>query len=235
MSGPSPDDVFNVEELAQRVIALTLARMIGTKEIDPLKINSKKKFHQLIDQLGRSEDNAFEFHINHLPERINSIRITLESGDPQSAIVLLHTLIESEVNTVTRLFLRVRGFTNTQIKTAIAGIDLKSKIDVLLPVLGVQVNARIHQLTTESQRIRNAIVHFKANPTFTSDVGEVAGDHEASELKALEFFSRNSIVAIERDLGRFVDDCGSQCPEIQTAYALLERHRAKPIPSGIRK
>ncbi len=224
MSGQSQDDMFVEKELAQRVIALTLARMIGTKEIDPSKIKSKKKFHQLIDQLGRTENTPFEIHINRIPERINSIRITLESGDPQSAIVLLHTLIESEVNTVVRLFLRVRGFSNTTITTAIAGIDLKSKVDVLLPVLGIQVSSRIHQLTSESQRIRNAIVHFKATPTLFSDVHEVAGDHEVSKLKASEFFSRNTILSIERDLGRFVDDCASQCPEIQAAHALLERY-----------
>ncbi len=224
MSEQSPGDVFDVKELAQRVIALTLARMIGNKEIDPSKIKSKKKFHQLIDQLGRAEDTAFEIHINHMPGRINSIRITLESGDPQSAIVLLHTLIESEVNTVVRLFLRVRGFSNSAITTAIAGMDLKSKLDVLLPVLGIQVSARIRQLTSESQRIRNSIVHFKATPTLTSDLVDVAGDHEISELKASEFFSRNTVVAIEKELGRFVDDCGSQCPEIRAAHALLDRY-----------
>ena len=157
-----------------------------------------------------------------MPERINSIRITLESGDPQSAIVLLHTLIESEVNTVARIFLRIRGFSNTKITTAIAGIDLKSKVDVLLPVLGIKVNDRIRQLTSESQRIRNAIVHFKATPTICSNVDEFAGDYEVSKLKASEFFSRNTIASIERDLGRFVDDCASQCPEIQAARALIE-------------
>lgn len=220
------DDEHDQQELAQRVIAITLARMIGIKEIDPSKIKSKKKFRQVIDQLGRTKDNAFEIHINHLPERINSIRVTLESGDPQSAIVLLHTLIESEINTVVRLFLRVRGFSNAAITTAIAGIDLKSKLDVLLPVLGIEVSARIRQLASESQKIRNAIVHFKAGPTLTSDLGDIAGDHEASQIRASEFFGRNTVAAIEKELEWFVDGCGSQCPEIRAAHALFQRFSA---------
>lgn len=224
MSERSPeDDELDEKELAQKLILLTLARMIGTKEVEPSKIKSKRKFRQVIEQLGTTKHNAFEIHINHLPERINSIRVTLESGDPQSAIVLLHTLIESEVNTVVRLFLRVRGFSHATITAAIAGIDLKSKLDVLLPVLGVEVSDRIRQLTSESQKIRNAIVHFKASPTLTSDSGDIAGDHEASKIKSSEFFGRNTAAAIEKALRGFVDECASQCPDICAARELFQR------------
>ena len=203
--------------------ALVVARLIGTKQIDPAKIRSKKKFLALIDRLGRTDEYAFEFHIDHLAQRLNTIRLSLENGDPQSAVVLLHTLIESEVNTVLRLYLRVRGFSNSAITTAIGGIDLKSKLDVMLPVLGVQPSARIHQLASESHRIRNAIVHFKATPTLVTDEDTHDGDHDASELKAKEFFRRNTISSISKELEPFVDVCASRCPELIAAHALLER------------
>lgn len=211
---------------ARNLVALVFARLIGTNQINPSKVRSKKKFRNLINQLGRTDDYAFEIQIDHVAQKINSIHICLESGDPQSAVVLLHTLIESEVNTVVRLVLRIRGFSHSAITEAIGGVDLKSKLDVLLPLLGVPPSARIRQLALESQRIRNAVVHFKANPILATDAGERSGDHDVTMEKATEFFRRNTIAAIRKELEPFVNVCASQCPELQAAHALLQRFEA---------
>ncbi|MCE1239097.1 MAG: hypothetical protein LWW83_04115 [Azonexaceae bacterium] len=210
----------------RNLAALVIARLIGTKQINPSKVRSKKKFRELINQLGRTDDWAFEIHIDHVAQKINSIHICTENGDSQSAVVLLHTLIEREVNTVVRLFLRIRGFSHTAITESIGGVDLKSKLDVLLPLIGVQPSARIRQLAFESQRIRNALVHFKANPIIATDLGERKGDHDVTQEKATEFFRRNTISAIRKELEPFVDICASQCPELQAAHTLIERFKS---------
>lgn len=208
---------------ARSVAALVIARQIFARQLNPSRLRSKKQFRELISRLGREDDSPFEIHIDHVAARVDSIRHCLEHGDPQSAIVLLHTLIESEANTAVRLLLRIRGFSHSAITEAIGGTDLKSKLDVLFPLLGVQLSPRFRQLAYESQRVRNAVVHFKGKPSLFTDAGNHRGDHEITLEKAKEFFDRNSISAIRGELEPFVDKCGTQCPELQAAHKLLNR------------
>lgn len=211
---------------AKGMAALVIARLIGTGAIIPNEIRSKKRFSELISKLGRNSDYAFEIHIDHTEERIKSIQLCLENVDPQSAILLLHTLIEGEINTAVRVLLRIRGYTNQKITETIQGVDLKSKLEVLLPLLGVQPSPLVCQIRSETQNIRNRIVHFKAIPTIATDDGENNGDHDVTLEKAKNFFRSHSIESIKKDLTKFVDVCVSQAPEIQAAYALLQRFSA---------
>jgi hypothetical protein len=121
------------------------------------------------------------------------------------------------------VLLRVRGFTNGEITDAIKGVDLKSKLDVLLPLLDVRPSLNVRQLRAASQSIRNSIVHFKATPSISTNEGDSYGDHEQLMQKAEDFFRSHPIKNIRSDLASFVDICASQCPEIQAAYRLLER------------
>lgn len=223
-----PTEEIDAEFLgrARAMAVLVIARLIGAGKIIPSRIRSKKKFRELTNQLGRSSDYAFEIHIDYTEERINSIKICLESGDPQSAILLLHTLIESETNTAVRILLRISGYSNSEITDAIKGIDLKSKLDVLLPLLGVQPSREIRQLRSESQNIRNSIVHFKATPIISTDDEEQIGDHDIIFDKANNFFRSHSIESIQSELSRFLNVCVSQSPELKAAHALLQRFSA---------
>lgn len=212
--------------IARSLAALIIARMISTGELDPSRIRSRRKLLAVLDKLGRTSDSAFEIHVEHLPKRINSIRLAMEADDPQSAVVLLHTLVEGEINTAVRLLLRIRGFSHSAITEAIGGTDLKSKLDVLLPLLGAQPSARIRQLAFESQGVRNAIVHFKAKPMLAYDSVTHEGDHAVSVAKAAEFLGRNPIESISKELEPFVEVCAAKCPEFQRAHKLLERYLA---------
>lgn len=208
---------------ARSVAALVIARLIFTQQLNPSKLRSKKQFRELIGRIGRGDDSAFEIHVDHVAPRVDSIQHCLERDDPQSAIVLLHTLIESEANTAVRILLRVRGFSHSLITEAIGGTDLKTKLDILLPLLGVQLSQRFRQLAFESQRVRNAIVHFKGKPTLLTDAGNQRGDHDMTVEKANEFFARNCISAIRKELEPFVDECAAQCSELQAAHKLFNR------------
>jgi hypothetical protein len=207
------------------VVVLTIARMIRAKKIDPSKLKSNKKLVSIVDQLGRTNDNAFEIHTNRIPEKIATIRACVDGSDPESAVILLYTLIEGEVNTVIRILLRIHGYSHSAITNAIRGIDFKSKLDIVLPLMGVDLSPRIRQLALESQAIRNASVHFKALPTSWSDSGNREGDYDTILDKAMEFLGRNSIDSIEIVLAPFVDACISQCQEVQLAFDLLHRFK----------
>ena len=213
-------------ERAKIMAALVIARLIGAGKVVPSKIRSKKKFHEIVSQLGRNPDYAFEIHIDHTEDRIKSIRTCLEGGDQLSAILLLHTLIESEANTAVQILLRIRGYSNSATTDAIKGIDLKSKLEVLLPLLGAQPNRVICQLRSESQTIRNSIVHFKAAPIISTDDGEKSGDHDITLDKAKNFFRSHSIESIQYELSQFLNFCVSQSPELKAALALVQKFTA---------
>lgn len=124
--------------------------------------------------------------------------------------------------------LRIRGLSHSSISDALRGVDLKSKLDVILPLLGISTQACVRQLALESQGVRSASVHFKAHPEVWTDNDTRKGDHDTVRTKAKEFLNRNSVDDIERLLASFVYRCLSQCPEFREACELLRRFRPKP-------
>lgn len=225
MTEQSPIDDIDAMSIShfKGVVALVIARLIRTKQIIPSKIRSKRRFLDLWEKIGRSDDYAFEVHIDHSENRLNSIQLCLENDDPVSAVLLLHSLIESEVNTTVRVLLRLRGFSNSEITDTIKGVDLKSKLEVLLPLLDIRPSHNVRQLRSASQNIRNSIVHFKALPLIATNEGERKGDHDVLMEKAADFFRSHPMKVIRKDLSSFLDTCVSQCPEIQSAHRLLRR------------
>lgn len=208
-------------EMVMRIAVLALARMIGTKRLDPSTIASGEALFPFLDKLGRTDEDAFEVHIDRAPKKLKSIKACIQRKDSESAVVLLFTLIEGEINTVLRILLSIRGYSRSAIDEALRGTTLKSKFDLLLPLLGVSPPPRVRQLAIEAQTTRNAAVHYKASPSVFTDIGEKNGDHDSVSKKADEFLAKNSIDQIEEDIGRFVEGCVSQCSFVQQANKLL--------------
>lgn len=205
--------------------AFTLARMIACKKLDPTSIGNVEDLATLIKKLGRTKDDAFEIHLDRLPTKISIIRACLAQEDYESAVLLLFTAIEGEVNTALRMLLRIRGFSHGTISDVIRGTDFKAKLDVLLPLLGAKVPPRLRQFSRQSQTIRNLVVHFRANPARWSDEATSDGDYDSNQQQAKDFFKNNPLSRLGRDLSRFVDECVSSLPEVQDAIELLHRFR----------
>lgn len=163
-------------------------------------------------------------HIDRLPKKLALVRECLRMEEYESAVVLLFTAVEAEVNLIVRIGLRVKGFSNAQATESIQGIDFKSKINVLLPLLGVDISPRLKQIARQSQIIRNLEVHFKANPIVI--YGDVSndGDHHRIKADAQRFFATNSIDRLERDLLVFSDEAIFSIPSVQQAIVLSAQH-----------
>lgn len=204
---------------------LTLARRIAAKKLDPASITTIEDLAALIKSTWRTTDEPVELHIDRLPKKFAVIRECLAQNEFESAVLLLFTAVEGEVNTALRMLLRIRGFSNGAITDAIRGVDFKSKLDVLLPLLGVNAPPRLRQFARQSQAIRNLVVHFRANPEQWCDDTAQMGDYKANQQQAKNFFENNPPVRLERDLSRFVGKCVSSLPEVQDAIELLHRFR----------
>ncbi|HET7370908.1 MAG TPA: hypothetical protein VFK45_08725 [Gammaproteobacteria bacterium] len=210
-------------DMAMRVAALTLARLISEKKLDPSAIGSKEDLLPILRSLGTTREDAFEIHIEQVPKKLQSIRGCIANDDPESAVVLLYTAVEGEVNTAIRILLRIQGYSQSKITTSLQGTDFRSKIDLVLPLLGTRLSPRLRQVALESQAIRNLAVHFKAAPALWSDSESKAGDHDRIYKKAAEFLGRNPIDKFEDELVGLVGACLSHNTELRAAHDLLQR------------
>ena len=213
-------DTDNVD-LARRIIVLTLARMIYEGNVIPEEIKTKGEMASILETLGSTHDHALEIHIDEVEQSINLVRHTLDQGMHRSAIVLLFTLLEGEINCVVRVLLRIRGYTHNAISDALKGTDFHTKINVLLPLLGVEMAQHLRQVAQQCKTIRNLIVHNKATPDLLTDSGDTSGDYEITQLRARQFFEKHHLEQVEKGIRAFVNGSVSSIPEVQTAWSLL--------------
>lgn len=204
---------------------VAIARLIFNKKINLDEIKNTTDFKAIIDTLGLTKDDALEVYINRFLEKFSIIRECLAQKEYESAILLLYTVIEGEINTALRIILRIHNFSHAAITDTIRGVDFKSKINVLFPLLGINLKDRFHQFSRESQQIRNLVVHFHANPEIWTDVeNNDSCSYTKNQEKAKEFFQKNPIDRLEKDISIFVSECVFSLPEVQAASELFHRY-----------
>lgn len=209
------------------VFSLPLAKMINAGEIDPETITPSEVI-SLTQTLGTKQDNALELYIDKIPNEITLIRHCLETGAKRSAIVLLFTLLEGEINALTRMHLSIRGFKSKAITNALQGINFEAKFNILLPLLGVSVPERIRNMAIQCKGIRNPIVHNKASPKQFSDSHEKESDYDNADNRADKFFIDNPVDRIEHDLRNFISEGINENPDYQLAVELLSKVCGEP-------
>src|SRR5665647_2754249 len=99
--------VYKVEgrEIIYKLIILPLAQMIFAGELNPVTA-TRDEFYNALQDLGMNHENAVEAYLTHLPEEMALVHHCVEQSQPRAAIVLLFTLLESELNTLVRVHLR---------------------------------------------------------------------------------------------------------------------------------
>lgn len=224
----STDNVIEFVSRAERsqmlfaAVILPLARMIYSGQLNPEKI-SRDRFFEVLGGLGKSHDDAFEFLVTRADEEMRLVAHCLSEAQAKSAVVLLFTLIEGEVNTLIRTLLRIRGLSSGTITDALRGTDFDTKLDVLLPLLEVTVPERLRNAALQCKAVRNLVVHNKAAPALMSDAGNRQSDWEAARDRADKFFAENPIERLAQDITSFVDSGLAEDASIQWGQHLFER------------
>ena len=216
-------------DMAKRVMVLVLARKIYAGDIKPDEITSAEQFILVIQQLGRAHEDAFEFNVDDIESDVQLIRHCIEQEKYHSAIVLLFTLLEREINTIIRTLLRIRGMSHGTISDALKGTDFATKLDVLLLLLEAEPPPRFRQVALQCKTIRNLVVHNKATPSMFADVGNRQSDHEVATTRAREFFGLHNIGKIEADIRDYFDSSVGLSTEVQQAWALLDRFQPTQV------
>lgn len=208
--------------LLHSVMIFPLARMVFAGQFNPETI-TEEELNAVILQLGLNRENAFEMYLETLPREMALIRHCVEQGHSRSAIVLLFTLFESELNTVVRIHLRIRNYSLNAISSALKGTDLDTKMEILLPLLGVQIGERLRNTALQCKTIRNLIVHNKAVPSLWAIGNDLKSDDEVAEERAIKFFSENPLTRIESDISEFVETANSSSSAIRAASSLIRK------------
>jgi hypothetical protein len=203
-------------------VMLPLARMIHSGQINPETI-TRDGFFDALRKLGQSHENAFEILVTQVEEEMRLVAHCVSEGEAKSGVVLLFTLIEGEVNALVRTLMRIRGFTAGAITDALRGTDFDTKVDVLLPLLGVTVPDRLRNIALQCKAVRNLVVHNKASPALMSEMGTKPSDIETASERAERFFAENPIERLRADLTAFVDTGIAEDEAFQWGQHLFER------------
>lgn len=204
-------------------IILPLATMIHAGKIDPESV-TRDEFFAALGELGRKDQDSFEVHVTRVEEEMHLVTHCVTEGEEKSGVVLLFTLLESEVNSLLRIHLRVRGFSSNSITDALRGIDFEAKLDIMLPLLDVTLPERVRNAALQCKSIRNLVVHNKATPVLMADDGTKQSDEEVASSRARRFFVENPLARLQRDLQEFVDTAISGSVAVQWGAYLFEKY-----------
>lgn len=209
-------------EWAKGLATIYLARKIYLKEVNPAKLTSATRLREVFQTIGKDAYSAVEIHVTRVPNFFSAIRQCVSIEEYESAVVLLFTCVEGEVNVMCQILLRIRGYSRNEISETIQGTDFKTKLHVLLPLLGIEVSPRVKQYSRAAQIIRNQVVHFKGTPSSHHDSADEVGDFEKIKKMAKQFFSQNPLQRLEADTSELAESV-SMSPEIQRAARILHK------------
>jgi hypothetical protein len=209
-----------------RITALSMVRMHNVGEIDLYQIETHDHLQAVLEQVGLDDKNPFEIYVTSERSRLESAKLCLKSGDPESALVIVSSFIESEINTLIRLALRLRNFSHGVISDSLKGTDLRTKMNVIIPLLQIKMSERQKQIAIEQNKVRNIILHFKATPNISHDEGTSESDFDKVKNQVEAFFIRHPVDSIEECFSLFVDYAISEQPHVLYAYQLFERINA---------
>lgn len=202
---------------------IPIARMIASGELDPTSV-TREHFWRLLLSMGENQTNPFEFYPEQIRDEISLVQHCLESAAPRHAIVVLFTLLEAEINTIIRLHLTIRGFSESAILAGLKGTDIGAKINLLLPLLAVPVTDRFRNAVLQARSIRNVATHNKAAPYLMDMSKQRMSQSEAADERARQFFEENPLDRIERDVEDFSEHALRAMPALESAIELFAEH-----------
>lgn len=135
-----------LRELVMCAAVLPLARKLYLERLTARQVKSRKRFYELVDDLGKGNDAPFEVHLDRITEDAKIIGDCIAGDAYSSAIVLLFTLFETQLNATIRIALRIYGYSNSEITGALQGTDFMTKVDVLAPLLGAHMSQKLRDI-----------------------------------------------------------------------------------------
>lgn len=223
MGKKSASQNVGTDQLMKRALVLPIAKRIAAGTLVANEVQTVEEYTVLIESLGKSADDPFEMYMDRTAEQIEMVKLCLKNKAPESAAVLLFTLIEAEINQAIRFVMGVRGYDHNAISEALKDMNVKTKLSIILPLLDVTVEDRLKFTLLELTSLRNSIIHCKSLPMMDYDAGSKGDDYSINKSKAEKLFERTNLSTIANDLDNLHLAAVKACPSIEEAIGLVER------------
>lgn len=170
--------------------------------------------------LSKGDSEDLEIHSNPLEMHRSSILASLDNEEYLSAATLISISLEADVNGFMRIGCASKGYSNKKITQFISDVSLKTKIDLVFPLLGVGFPERYRNAIFEYIPFRNSTVHEKSIPELLTNGGEKESSIDKNTKRAKEIISSypyEKILVLSNDLSNRLYDI----PELKRGAELL--------------
>lgn len=214
------DDIKgNLEDFVTSSLVIPLARRIHEEGFSSEQELTLEELQSLVESL-----NPEYYLLSSV--KLEEVELCLTSGYFMAAAILLHSIIESEVNQVIRLLLYVRGFSHGEI-TSLQYTNIAPKINVILPLLNNPLPEQIKRWIKKLKDIRNLGTHDKGLPVKGFDIKDTNLEHTK---RAKKLFDEIKIEDLREGFDKFRYGIFLASPEIRRASEIANNAKIHGDP-----
>ena len=206
---------------------LPLIKYINENNVDTDKI-SKDEFVKIMKSFGKERGYEYQIFLDPYETHYKSIRFAMEKSEYLTAAVLTAITLEEDINGLIRLICFSKGYSHKNITQFISELGLKSKVDLVLPVLGCNVTEKYRGVVYQYFPLRNRIVHGKATPSLHTHEHDKDSDSESNMKVAEKLVKSYPIDKIYKYSLEINSSAIYDIPEIYRASKLLIKFGFKP-------
>jgi hypothetical protein len=170
-----------------------------------------------------TDDYIIEIHPTALDAHKRAIEHAIEDNQYLSAAILIAISLEEDINGLIRIGCNSKGFTHKKITKYISEISLKTKIELIFPLLGVKFPEKYRIAIYEYLPFRNSVVHGKSIPSFHTHKEDTFNSIESNQKKAENLISSYPLKRLE-ELSLSLDREILEIPELKHASNILTKH-----------
>ena len=211
-----------IKMAAYKSCILPLARFIFEQGFLENPIENHKIFEDFWKLAGIEANHDLEFHSMPMDVHSKAIKSAIDENQDISAAILIAISIEEDVNSIFRIACIAKGYTHKKITQFIKEVSMKTKVELVLPLLGINVPKRYKTAIFEFLPFRNNVVHGKAIPSFGNVLtGESTDSIESNRERAqslIKTYPFEKVKSLSSQLGERV----YEVPEIDLARKILE-------------
>ena len=200
-----------------------LIKYLNENEVNTESL-SKSEFTAIVNQFGKDDDYSIQIHNCPFESHKAVIESAIERSRFISASALIAITLEEDVNSYIRMGCFAKGYTHRQITKFISELGLKSKIDLVLPLLGYKVPEEYRSVVFDFLPLRNQLVHGKALPSLHTDHNDKPSSSEINDEKAKRLVLSYPIDKIYKYSMQLNSSFLTDIPQVKRAVKLLDRY-----------
>ena len=220
----SVDDIEEIKNKATfKAYTFPLARYINQNDLLNAQTCNSQVASNFFEEINLEKEYKAELHPVPLETHSASIENLIKTGEYLSAAILIAVSLEEDINGFMRLACCAKGFTHKKITNFISETSIKTKIDLIFPLLGVQFPEQYRTAIFEYLPIRNSAVHGKAIPSFLTSEQETLNSVENNQEKAQNIISTYPINKLQNYSNSLYESL-IEIPELQYALEVLHEY-----------